>query len=62
MKCNIEENTCSGCIYDLTDRVVTDEEIFNNILDNCCACKRGVIAEYRDNFKDLYTKINKTLI
>ena len=50
----MEENKCKGCIYDLTDRIVTDKEVFNTILDNCCACKRGMLEEYQDDFPDLY--------
>ena len=26
------------------------------ILDNCTSCKRGMLPEYRDNYKDNYTK------
>lgn len=48
------ENICKGCIYDLTDRVETDAEKFNIILDNCCACKRAMLGEYQDDFPDLY--------
>lgn len=47
-------NKCKGCIYDLIDRVVTDKEIFNNILDNCSNCKRAMLEEYQDKFQDLY--------
>lgn len=50
----MEKNICKGCIYDLTDRVVTDKEVFNNILDNCCDCKRAMLEEYQDRFPDLY--------
>lgn len=50
-------NECKGCIYDLTDRVETDVEKFNIILDNCCACKRGKKEEYRDGCPDLYKAI-----
>ena len=45
---------CKGCIYDLTDRVVTDKETFNTILDNCCDCKRAMLEGYQDRFQDLY--------
>jgi hypothetical protein len=48
------KHECSGCIYDLTDRIVTDVETFNTILDNCCACKRCKLKEYKDDFADLY--------
>ena len=51
----IKENKCKGCKYDLTDRTVTDKEVFNTILDMCSACKRGVLEEYQDKFLDLYT-------
>ena len=50
----MEENICKGCIYDLTDRVETDVEKFNIILDNCCSCKRGMKEEYQNDFPDLY--------
>lgn len=50
----MEENICKGCIYDLTDRVETDVEKFNIILDNCCNCKRGKLKEFQDAFPDLY--------
>ena len=50
----MEENICKGCIYDLTDRVVTDKEVFNTMLDNCCSCKRGMKEECQDGFPDLY--------
>ena len=50
----MEDNVCKGCIYDLTDRVVTDKEIFNTILDNCSCCKRGMLEEYQEKFSDLY--------
>ena len=46
---------CKGCKYDLTDRVVTDKEIFNNILDNCSACRRAMLEDYQYEFQDLYT-------
>lgn len=48
------DNKCKGCKYDLTDKVVTDKEIFDTILDTCCACKRGVLEEYQDKLLDLY--------
>ena len=51
------ENICKGCKYDLTDRVITDQEEFNIILDNCCACKRAMLEEYQDEFLDLYKPI-----
>lgn len=51
---NVEENKCKGCVYDLTDRVETDVEKFNVILDNCCSCKRAMKEEYKDSFADLY--------
>lgn len=48
------DNVCKGCIYDLTDRIVTDTETFNAILDNCCGCKRAKLEEFQDAFPDLY--------
>ena len=48
------ENKCKGCKYDLTNRTVTDKEVFNTILDMCSVCKRGVIEEYQDKVLDLY--------
>ena len=53
------DNVCKGCIYDLTDRIVTDTETFNTILDNCCACKRAKLEEYQDEFLDLYKPIKE---
>lgn len=50
----MEDNICKGCIYDLTDRIETDREKFNTILDNCCNCKRGKLKEFQDDFLDLY--------
>ena len=50
----MKENKCKGCVYDLTDRVETDVENFNVILDNCCSCKRAMKEEYKDSFADLY--------
>ena len=50
----MEENICKGCIYDLTDRVETDVEKFNIILDNCCSCKRGKLEEFQDGLPYLY--------
>ncbi len=49
-----EENECRGCVYDLTDRVETDVEKFNIILDNCCSCKRGKLKKFQSDFPDLY--------
>ena len=53
------DNVCKGCVYDLTDRVVTDREVFNTILDNCCVCKRAKLEEYQDEFLDLYKPIKE---
>ena len=52
-------NVCKGCKYDLTDRVVTDREEFNIILDHCCVCKRAKLEEYQDEFLDLYKPIKE---
>ena len=49
----IGENICKGCIYDLTDRVETDVEKFNTILDHCCSCRRAK-TENQNYFPDLY--------
>jgi hypothetical protein len=49
-----EESECKGCIYDLTDRIETDMEKFNTILDNCCSCRRGKLKEFQDGYPDLY--------
>lgn len=46
---------CKGCKYDLTNKNITDKEMFDNILDNCSACKRAMLEEYQDKFQDLYT-------
>lgn len=50
----MKENECKGCIYDLTDRVVTDKEAFNIIMDKCSCCKRAVIEAYKHKLEDLY--------
>ena len=47
------ENICEGCKY---DKIVSTQEEFDVILDNCTSCKRGVLPEYRDNYTDNYTK------
>lgn len=48
------ENECKGCIYDLTDKVEINMEIFETILDNCSACKRSKKEEFKKDFCDLY--------
>ena len=48
------KHECEGCIYDLTDRIETDVEKLNIIVDNCCACRRGMKKEYKNGFPDLY--------
>lgn len=50
------ENKCEGCIYDLSNKNAINKETFNNILDNCCNCKRAILKEYQDEFPDLYKK------
>lgn len=50
----MNENECKGCVYDLTNRIVTNEERLKLIIENCCHCKRGVKEEYQDMFSDLY--------
>jgi hypothetical protein len=53
----METNVCKGCIYDLTDKIVTDDKTFIEFLDNCCSCKRGIVEEHQHMFKDLYKAI-----
>ena len=50
----MKTNDCKGCVYDLTDRIETDVEKFNIILDNCCSCKRGCDEKHQDGLTDMY--------
>lgn len=53
----MEKNECKGCIYDLTDRVETNAEKLIIIMNNCSACKRGKLEEYKDYYPDLYKTV-----
>ena len=50
----MSENKCKGCIYDLTNKIISSEERLKHFIDNCCSCKRCMKEEYQDMFSDLY--------
>lgn len=41
---------CKGCVYDLNKKTMTVEEF----LDTCCVCKRAMLDDFKDKFKDMY--------
>lgn len=52
-------NECKGCIYDLTNenvicQIKNNTDKLNIVLDNCCICKRSMLDEFKDEFKDMY--------
>ena len=49
----MEENECSGCMYNLS---TDNPECLSTIIDKCSNCKRGVREELASLFEDLFHK------